>query len=166
MRICILQRLAHAPWMSFAVTMGSVFPTLGCVTSSRTAGMGQMNLQLVASLVHSHLNHLYCLIARSGIDLFCIHNFCIHNECVLQWIIKKIMQLLSAYLKFVASHKRYFFVLVQRNRSKHAIQVNLHVPMETASPSLWSVMVITTVGTTVMRLLNWSVVRQCFISML
>lgn len=80
--MCILQQLAHAPWMSFAVTMGSVFPTLGCVTSSRTVGMGQMNLQLVASLVHSHLNRLYCLIARRVVVLPCTaHNFCIlvHN---------------------------------------------------------------------------------------
>lgn len=58
--------------MSFAVMMGSVFPTLGCVTSSRTAGMGQMNRQLVASLVHSHMNQLYCLIARRVIVLYTI----------------------------------------------------------------------------------------------
>lgn len=69
--LCILQRPEHAPWMSFAVMMGSVFLTLGCVTSSRTAGMAQMNLQLVASLVHLHLNYLCCLLARRVIVFQC-----------------------------------------------------------------------------------------------
>lgn len=55
-----------------------------------------------------------------------------------------------------------FFVLVQRIKLKHAIPASSHVPMETASPSQWSVMATMTAGTTVTRLLNCSVVRQHF----
>lgn len=61
--------------MSFAVMMGSVFLTLGCVTTSRTAGMGQMNLYLVASLVLLHYlyyNYIIYELERLSYSIVCV----------------------------------------------------------------------------------------------
>lgn len=55
MCVTVLQRVAHALRTSSAAMKGSVSLSLGCVTPTETAVMGQMNLPPAVSSLHLHL---------------------------------------------------------------------------------------------------------------